>query len=68
MQEQFPPAEWPLVEAALASYRGDNAGRTQVAIVRLAGGQLRRVRELAAEARRDKYGAIVSRDITENKS
>lgn len=67
MHQRFPPTEWPTVEAALESYRGKNIGRTQVAIVRLADGQLHKVHELAALARRGD-GSIVSRDIAENMS
>jgi hypothetical protein len=65
MEQRFPPTEWPIVQAELDSYTGDNIGRTQVAIVRLAEGQLQKVQELAAQARRGE-GAIVSRDIAEN--
>lgn len=67
MQQRFPLTEWPIVEASLESYRGKNIGRTQVAIVRLADGQLQKVRELAAQARRGDP-SIVSRDIAENMS
>lgn len=65
MQQRFPLTEWPIVEAALNSYRGTNIGRTQVAIVRLADGQLQNVRELAAQACRGDE-SIVSRDIAQN--
>lgn len=62
----FPQAEWPAVERALASYRGANTGRTHLAIVRLADGQLARLRELVAAARDDGSAAMIVRDHAEH--